>query len=207
VGTGVGFALSVVQKYVGGPFVMLGTDISLRMLQVAREREKEATFVQFDGERLPIGNGQCNAVLLVSILHHAYDPFNTLLVESARILCAKGYLVVAQEPNRFVNGPLRCLRKLLRVCPSEETMMTEYHQFQTSGISLKPLVAKMEQLELDVLRMTYTNAALADELENKLGALGRCLSFPLLRLKAHFLSVSYSLIAQKREPRLTERRV
>jgi ubiquinone/menaquinone biosynthesis C-methylase UbiE len=201
VGTGAGFALSLMRRHLRGYSTLLGADISYKMLQCAKGNEKEATFVQVEGERLPIESETCGAVFFVSVLHHVYAPLDTLVAESARILCAKGYLVIAQEPNRFVNGALNYFRKLLGLWPAEETTMAEYHQFKTNGIPIRSLIARLEQFDFDVLKIHYTNAALADELENKLGGWARVFNFFLLHLQNPLCSLSYSLVAQKRTSR------
>jgi ubiquinone/menaquinone biosynthesis C-methylase UbiE len=174
---------------------LIGCDVSEEMLRVARVNVPHATLLVFNGHQLPLAAASFDLVLLISVLHHLYDPL-PLLREAARVLARRGILIIAQEPNPAVNGPFRRLRQTIGLLPDASVLRAEYHQFMTDGLAPQQLRQALAECGLSST-LDYTNAALCDELQSKLrGHFGWALT-PLLWFKSPYLSLSYTIVATR----------
>jgi len=98
VGCGTGFVTSFVLPLYK---VVVATDISRRMLEVARKRLGclgSLNLVLCDAEFLPIKDGVADLVSISSVLHHLPKPFNCLR-EVSRVLKKGGFVYVTREPS------------------------------------------------------------------------------------------------------------
>jgi len=81
--------------------MVVATDISRRMLEVARKRLGRfgsLNLVLCDAEFLPIKDGVADLVSISSVLHHLPKPFNCLR-EVSRVLKKGGFVYVTREPS------------------------------------------------------------------------------------------------------------
>jgi ArsR family transcriptional regulator len=81
------------------PFVsqVVAVDSSTEMLQAARERLRDCPRVLFKRgavERLPLGDSELDAAVMVLVLHHVSDPAR-VLAEAARVVRPGGRLLLA----------------------------------------------------------------------------------------------------------------
>jgi predicted TPR repeat methyltransferase len=86
---------------------VLGVDVSMGMLSEARRREPRSPpfFVRFSGRDLaPVGDARIDLVLAVDVfpylVHAGGDLARSILVETARVLCPGGRLVIANLSYR-----------------------------------------------------------------------------------------------------------
>jgi len=80
---------------------VVATDISRRMLEVARKRLSHfgsLNLLVCDAEFLPLKSEIADFVSVSSVLHHLPKPFNSM-TEISRILKQGGFLYVTREPN------------------------------------------------------------------------------------------------------------
>jgi len=80
---------------------VVATDISRRMLEVARKRLghfASLNLVVCDAEFLPLKSEIADLVSVSSVLHHLPKPFSSM-TEMSRILKEGGFLYVTREPN------------------------------------------------------------------------------------------------------------
>ena len=98
VGCGTGFVTSFeLPLYT----TVVATDISRRMLEVARKRHgnfKSLNLVRCDAEHLPLKSEIADLVSASSVLHHLPKPSNSL-TEMSCVLKEGGFLYVTREPN------------------------------------------------------------------------------------------------------------
>ncbi len=81
--------------------MVVATDISRRMLEVARKRlgnSRSLNLVLCDAEFLPFKGGVADLVSVSSVLHHLPKPFNCLK-EVRRVLKRGGFVYVTREPS------------------------------------------------------------------------------------------------------------
>ena len=80
---------------------VVATDISRRMLEVARKRLGHFSSLNLlvcDAESLPLKSEIADLVSVSSVLHHLPKPFNSM-TEISRVLKQDGFLYVTREPN------------------------------------------------------------------------------------------------------------
>lgn len=81
--------------------MVVATDISRRMLEVARKRlgdSRALNLVLCDAEFLPFKSGVADLVSVSSVLHHLPKPFNCL-GEAKRVSKKGGFVYVTREPS------------------------------------------------------------------------------------------------------------
>jgi len=96
-------------------------DYSPELLQVAQERYKEATnlnYVLADAYYLPFRSNSFDASIMVRLLHHLQDP-NVTFKEVARILRGGARLVTNYRNRRDIRNIVRYLLKLPNCGPFE----------------------------------------------------------------------------------------
>lgn len=78
---------------------LTGLDISPRMVEVARERNPWATYLETDADgALPVGAGQFDVCFTVCVLHHVAGPERAgLLAEMARVTRPGGVVAIFEH--------------------------------------------------------------------------------------------------------------
>lgn len=204
IGTGTGFALEAVAALVDPKHTSLvGCDVSRPMLELASHRVPNAELVSYDGFVLPFDKATFDLVLVVSVLHHARDPF-PLLAEAARVLSPKGHIIVLQEPNPAINGIVRRLRNIFRQTRDEVMALAEFHQMITNGIEPSDTVSFLRRQGLSTT-IDYNNAALLDAIESRIGRRAVLWLAPLMRLRSRWSCLSYSIVARGYDARAGSR--
>ncbi len=79
-------------------FAVIGLDISPALLDLARRKNPDITYLEGDVEALPFEAGSVDGILLSGIVHHLPDP-RLCAAEVFRVLKSKGRFV-AFDPNR-----------------------------------------------------------------------------------------------------------
>jgi SAM-dependent methyltransferase len=94
----------------------VGVDVSQSMLEAARRELPQLVFLQADATRLPLGDGQFDAVLILGGIHHVNDR-RKLFSEVFRILKPGGRFCWREPVSDFL--PWRALRSLIyRLSPT-----------------------------------------------------------------------------------------
>jgi ubiquinone/menaquinone biosynthesis C-methylase UbiE len=97
------------------PFVV-GVDVSMRSLEIARQRNQAGDWVCFDGDTLPFANGSFDWAIAACVFHHIDAAQHVeLLAEIRRVLKPGGGLMV-YEHNPW--NPLT--RRAVDTCPFDE---------------------------------------------------------------------------------------
>lgn len=116
--------------------IVVATDISRRMLEVARKRLSHfgsLNLMVCDAEFLPLKSETADLVSVSSVLHHLPKPFNSM-TEISRILKRGGFLYITREPNfqrlrRFFDffdqAILQKVTKFIRRLPVFESEISE----------------------------------------------------------------------------------
>ena len=103
-GTGTGFVPFILSEYVDASSIIICTDISKKMLEIARGKLKMLSpklyFINCDLELLPLKNNSVNVITMNSVLHHLPN-YGKALREMDRILKSQGFILIAHEPNRL----------------------------------------------------------------------------------------------------------
>jgi ubiquinone/menaquinone biosynthesis C-methylase UbiE len=84
---------------------LVGVDVSLKMLRVARGRAKGAALVQADADFLPFADGSFEAVVSVTLLQNMPDPAGTVR-EVARVLKPGGVAILTSLKHKHSKGEL-----------------------------------------------------------------------------------------------------
>lgn len=115
-GSGVGNSLPFLHEEFPG-CELTGIDVSRRSLEVARTRFGDiAELLEFDGRRIPAGDGSFGLALAACVFHHIdHAEHRDKLAEIRRVLAPGGWLLV-YEHNPW--NPLT--RKAVRECPFDE---------------------------------------------------------------------------------------
>jgi SAM-dependent methyltransferase len=99
---------NVLRHLVAGPARLVGLDLSLPMLRVARQLVgARARLIQGNGLALPFLDGQFDRVLCYSVITNLPDLVSVerLLEESVRVLAPGGTLLVGNTPLRLDGSP------------------------------------------------------------------------------------------------------
>lgn len=94
VGCGTGKVMKQAEKVFKS---VIGVDISLGMLKIARDRGYEVVLA--DSMYLPFKDGVFNTVSLFAVLHHIYD-YSAIFSEIGRVTKTKGILYTDWDPNK-----------------------------------------------------------------------------------------------------------
>jgi len=81
--------------------LVIATDISRKMLKVAKRRLKNAkasNLVVCDADFLPFRSNVADLVSVSSVLHHLPKPFSTFH-EISRVLKKGGFIYITREPS------------------------------------------------------------------------------------------------------------
>jgi ubiquinone/menaquinone biosynthesis C-methylase UbiE len=115
-GTGVGNSLPFLHEEFPDCRIT-GVDVSLRSLEIARERfDGIAELCEFDGRHIPAPDGEFGLALAACVFHHIDQGEHVAkLAELRRVLAPDGWLLV-YEHNPW--NPLT--RKAVRDCPFDE---------------------------------------------------------------------------------------
>ena len=98
VGCGTGFVTGFELPYYK---MVIATDISRRMLRVAKRRLKNVKSLNLlvcDADFLPFKSNIADLVSISSVLHHLPRPFSTLR-EISRVLKKNGFIYITREPS------------------------------------------------------------------------------------------------------------
>ena len=98
-----------------------GVDITPGMLEIARERTPNGTFVEGEMDALPFPDSQFDVVMSVNGFQFALDPA-TAFAEAARVLVSGGRLAAATfaEPERNEGTALHLAMKMLVDEPADD---------------------------------------------------------------------------------------
>lgn len=88
----------------GTGFEPVGMDQSAVLLEEARKRYPNLTFVKGDASFIPFADGTFDAVLLECVL--SAIPAGEALAECARVICAQGCLIISDVYDSDGRGPL-----------------------------------------------------------------------------------------------------
>ena len=92
--TGTGLVLRALGPRLAGDARLTGVDLSVRMLEIAREKAPDATFLVGDATALPFEDDSFDLVTCVTGIHLMPDPGEALR-EWSRVLRPAGRIVVA----------------------------------------------------------------------------------------------------------------
>lgn len=115
-GAGIGSSVPFVHQHLPGAQLTC-LDVSQRSLDVAQQRfPGQASYVPFDGQRIPFADGQFDIAYAMCVFHHIpEDQHVALLGELRRVLRPGGSLYV------FEHNPLNPMtRQVVRDCPFDE---------------------------------------------------------------------------------------
>lgn len=148
IGTGTGFVVSILSRYLKGANEIICYDLSREMLQEARVKLRNVPNVNFlvgDAERLPFGRESIDIISMNSVLHHLPN-YPLLLREIDRVLKRKGIFIMAHEPNRlFFKSPLVRMAASLYKLMGGRMKITEYMQAE-----INRQLKKKELITLDL---------------------------------------------------------
>ena len=108
VGCGTGVLEHAVQPRLRPPLSLIGVDISLPMLQLARQKLNGATRIQWTNspaEHLPFADGTFDALICNNSFHYYRQPL-LVLQEFRRVLRPDGWLILADWCNDFISCKL-----------------------------------------------------------------------------------------------------
>jgi ubiquinone/menaquinone biosynthesis C-methylase UbiE len=103
-GTGTGFVSSLLLPRLSPGDTLVCSDISSKMLEVARDRLTEIRedvpmrFLKTEDETLPLADASVDMAMMNSVLHHVPETA-LFLKELRRILVPGGLLIIGHEPN------------------------------------------------------------------------------------------------------------
>jgi len=160
IGTGTGFVPSIILPLVGEGNRFICTDISARMLEIAREKlsksryQTEIIYKVGDIESLHFGDGSIDVITINSVLHHLPRP-HRFLQRVDGVLKEDGVVMIAHEPNKlfFKNRLLRSTyvllerlnkytkienyrRKIMKIFGKEDSQNTHRSLFERANLRL-----------------------------------------------------------------------
>jgi len=105
IGTGTGFVPSILTKYLKTEDKIISTDISQKMLDIAKEKLKNSIcrseFIKMDSEDLSLfKDSSIDLITVNSVLHHLPN-YPRFLKETDRILKSSGIICIMHEPNKL----------------------------------------------------------------------------------------------------------
>ena len=111
IGTGTGFVVRTLKKYLNEQSKVIAYDLSQSMLRHAKKKVDgfefgRHSFVCGDAEILPFADGFFDVITINAVLHHLPN-YKRCLNQIKRILKPNGILIIAHEPNnKFFRSPL-----------------------------------------------------------------------------------------------------
>ncbi len=108
IGTGTGFVLKIISKYIKKKDKIMGCDISTEMIK----NINDFTCFVCDAQNIPLENNSIDIITMNSVLHHVPDHLQ-LINEINRILKPEGLVLLSHEPNKnfFKSSIIRFLVK------------------------------------------------------------------------------------------------
>lgn len=190
-GAGTGKATSVLMKTL--PLAeIIGIDVSIEVLEIARHSCPGVVLQRCDGEAIPFPDNHFDGVLASSVIHHIED-YQGALRELVRVCKKDSWIVLTQEPNPRVNKIVNVCRKMFRQRPPELLVAAEAHQFRKEGgVPIHEICRTLLDAGY-VSRVIHGNDTLLDTLRNRSPLLYRGLRF-LLRLHLVPMILSYSVV-------------
>jgi len=105
VGCGSGLLL---QELLGRSKLLVGIDFSLRMLDTARRKVREAQLILADAEALPFRENSFDCVVSITLLQNVPSP-QKAVGECARVLKEKGVLILTTLKHKHSQDELQSL--------------------------------------------------------------------------------------------------
>lgn len=153
IGCGTGIFATRMQRELG-PATVFGVDLSEGMLDQARARSTEVTWLHGPAEKLPFEDGQLDAVVSTTAFHFFDGP--AAVAEFHRVLAPGGLLAIAtMRPTLPLSQPIQRLTRN-RLSPAHAPAPREMRKlFETGGFEVidqhpihRPVITR---LALDVI--------------------------------------------------------
>ncbi len=138
VGTGTGVLVGYFLEFGVPASAITGCDLSTEMLEEARQRYPEVTFIQSDIDELPMNTGPFTRAFFNGCFGNMYNPVATLL-RTSKMMAAGGRIIISHPlGNSFVQGLKdREPDLILRLLPAEEEILNWCGQLKLNLLAFR----------------------------------------------------------------------